>query len=345
MDKKNINRILIARTDRIGDVILSTPFIQALRDKFPNAFISMMVRPYTEPIIRHNQFLDEVIVYDKYARHNRWYNTVSFAMALRKKKFDLAIALHPTNRVHIIFFLAGIRIRIGYDKKLKFLLTKCIHHTKQFGTKHELDYTLDILKTLNLSYIKYPLTLNVPGKTLDKIHDKINSLGWANNKIIAIQPGASCKSKIWPEDKYIQLIKELYDKFKASFVIIGDKDTKSISCAIKESLGFDIWDSVSELSILEVGGLLKFCKVLISNDSGPVHISSAVGTPVVAIFGRNQVGLSPRRWGPVGEKDIFLHKDVGCSSCLAHDCNQGFKCINAIKPEEVLDVLNQMQIL
>jgi ADP-heptose:LPS heptosyltransferase len=89
-------------------------------------------------------------------------------------------------------------------------------------------------------------------------------------------------------------------------------------------------------SVGQLAGLLQKCDLFISNDSGPVHIASAVGTPVVSIFGRAQKGLSPLRWGPTGSKDKVLHKDVGCIQCLAHNCRQEFLCLRSITVEDVV---------
>jgi ADP-heptose:LPS heptosyltransferase len=88
--------------------------------------------------------------------------------------------------------------------------------------------------------------------------------------------------------------------------------------------------------------LIKKAAVLVSCDSGPMHLAAALGTPVVAIFGRNQPGLSPRRWGPLGGQSITLHKNVGCAECLAHDCKSGFKCLAAVTPEEVIEAAGEL---
>ena len=87
----------------------------------------------------------------------------------------------------------------------------------------------------------------------------------------------------------------------------------------------------------ELAALFKKASLVISNDSGPVHVAAAVGTPVISIFGRNQLGLSPVRWRPLGNKSAAIHKDVGCVECLAHDCKKDFLCLKAISPEEILE--------
>ena len=92
----------------------------------------------------------------------------------------------------------------------------------------------------------------------------------------------------------------------------------------------------------ELTALFSKCKLFVSNDSGPVHIACAVGTPVISIFGRKDPGLSPERWGPRGEKSVFFHKDVGCTVCLAHNCKIGFKCLEAVTPSEVIEASHKL---
>ena len=105
--KNDFKRILVVRTDRIGDLLLSTPVIQALRQNYPDAYIAAMVSPYAKEIVEGNPYLDEVIIYDKDFKHKSWARSMKFASRLRKKRFDLALILHPTNRVHLITFFAG----------------------------------------------------------------------------------------------------------------------------------------------------------------------------------------------------------------------------------------------
>ena len=148
---KQYRRILISRTDRIGDVLLSTPVIKALREKFPQAYISMMVAPLARDIVEGNPYLDEVIIYDKDGKHKSWLRSLKFAGRLKKKKFDLAVILHPSNRVHLLTFLAGIPVRLGYNRKLGFLLNLGKKHEKQHGAKHEAEYNLDLLICLGIT--------------------------------------------------------------------------------------------------------------------------------------------------------------------------------------------------
>jgi len=335
-------KILVVRTDRLGDVILSTPVIKNLKLAFPQAGISFMCRPYTKEAVLGNPWLDEVIVYDKYGKQKSFFSTIKFSFSLRKKRFDWAIILHPTNRAHILAFLAGIPVRVGWNRKLGFLLNKKLVHTKEKGQKHELDYSLDVLRSLDIP-IKEKMTYFPLDKQAQKVVDEIlkaKDIG-KNDKFIVIHPSASCVSKRWPMGYFIELIKLLKKEINFKIVVVSSEKEKEFVKELTDSL--DVIDLCGKLGISELGSLLKKAVLFISNDSGPVHIAASLNTPVISIFGRKDPGLSPVRWRPQGEKSYYIHKDAGCRVCLAHDCQKGFQCLRSIEPQELFEMV--MKIL
>lgn len=334
---RNYKRILIVRLDRIGDVLLSTPVIKALRDAYPDAYIAFMVRPYAKDVVRGNPYLNEVIVYDKESKERGLFGNLKFIWHLRKKGFDLAVILHPTARTHIVTSLAGIPVRVGYDKKMGFSLTKRIPHTKQFGLKHEIDYTLDILRYIGIEPKERTLSMPADKRCEDKIKEifYLNDIS-ATDTVVAINPGASCVSKRWSAEKFAAVADKLTQRHGAKIVIISGASDKVFGDKVASSMNRGCMNLSGKTSVGDVASILRRSQLFISNDSGPVHIACALGTPVVAIFGRSERGLSPTRWGPSGKDDILLHKDVGCDECLAHNCKIGFKCLEAITVEEVL---------
>lgn len=343
LHKKCWDRILIVRTDRIGDVLLSTPVIKAVREACPNAHIAMVVSPYARDIVEGNPNLNEVIVYDKAGAQKSWLDSAKFSLALRKKHFDLAIILHPTNRVHLVTFFAGIPVRAGYNYKMGFLLTRKLKHSKHTGREHEVDYCLDVVRALGIDTSDKPLYMPIKEESDDYVQKLLKENGVAKeDKLAAIHPAASCPSKIWPADRFAKVADALVEKYGFKIVIIAAEKDKEIVRRVKNSMRHPAIDLSGKTTVSQLASLLKRCEIFISNDSGPVHISSAVGTPVIAIFGRNQAGLSPLRWGPVGKKDKFLHKEVGCVVCLAHNCDKGFKCLEAISVEEALEAVSDI---
>jgi heptosyltransferase-2 len=341
--KDDFKRILIVRTDRIGDVLLSTPVIKALRENYPHAYIAMMVSPYAKDIVEGNPYLDDIIIYDKDGKHKSWARSIKFSQRLKKKRFDLAVILHPTNRVHLVTFFAAIPRRIGYDRKLGFLLTDRIKHTKQWGEKHELEYSLDLLRYLGIELGDKALYMPIKPESEKWVDELFNQVGVKNtDKLLAIHPGASCPSKIWPNERFADAADRLMGKYGFKcLVVAGPKDIALANNVIKH-MQHPAINIAGKTSVSQLASILKKCQLFISNDSGPVHIASAMGTPVISIFGRSQKGLSPKRWGPVGKKDKILHKEVGCIECLAHNCVKDFACLKAITVDDVLKAVDSI---
>ncbi len=339
---KGYRKILVIRTDRIGDVLLSTPVIEALRRQFPKSHIGFMCRPYTADIVRGNPYLDEVIVYDKYGKHKGPVASWRFARELGRKGFDLALILHPTNRVHLISFLAGIRDRVGYDKKLSFLLTKKIADEKFKGEKHELDYNFDILKLIGVQKASENIIMPVSVEARNEASRILKAEGISQaDKLVAMHPAASCRSKMWPAKRFIETANQLHKAYNIKLLLISsEKDRRLLD---KMLLRLRPQTKIlSGLGLKVLAAILKQCRLLISNDSGPVHIAAAVGTPAVVIFGRSQKGLGPKRWGPVGRKNRILHKPPDCLECLAHKCKNNFKCLEAVNVEDVINAAREI---
>ncbi|MFH1503825.1 MAG: lipopolysaccharide heptosyltransferase II [Candidatus Omnitrophota bacterium] len=332
-------KILIVRTDRLGDLILSTPVIANLRKAYPQTHIAFICRPYTKQVLEGNPYLDEIIVYDKYGKHKSLGASIEFAFCLSRKKFDWAIVLHPTNRTHFITFLAGIPLRIGWNRKMGFLLNKKIPHNKQQGKKHELEYTLSILRELNIPITDKKTHFPIKQESEEKIGKILEDKVFLGEKLVVIHPCASCPSKRWPHDSFLKLI-SLLKAQNIKVAIISSESEKELGRKMAEEKG--IIDLRAKLNLSQTASLIKRADLFISNDSGPVHIAAALNKPVISIFGRKDPGLSPLRWKPLGEKSFYIHKDAGCAKCLAHNCQKGFLCLKMIKPEEIYSLARQI---
>jgi len=334
--RKEFKRILIIRTDRVGDVILSTPVIKALRAAYPHAYIAIVVRPYTRAIVEGNPNLDEVIIYDKDSQEKSWGAAFLFSRALARKRFDLAVALNPGNRSNLIPFLAGIPRRIGYSRKLGFLHTDRIKDRKSEGKKHEVEYNLDLVRVLGIEPRDKNTFMPISAESelwVKDIFKKENIL--SSDKLVVINPAASDNSKIWLAERYAQAADKLAAK-GLKIIILGGPQDREITGQVIKNLHCAYVNMVGNNNISQAASLLKRCSLFISSDTGPMHLADSVGIPVIAIWSRAQPGLSPRRWGPRNEKSIVIQKDVGCVECLAHNCSKGFLCLQAITVDDVL---------
>lgn len=336
---ENPKRILVTRTDRIGDLVVSTPVFKALRERFPAARIEAVVFLENRELLEGNPFLDEVILYDKKGSERGILGNLLFALKLRRKKFDLVIHLHATHRMHQAAFLAGIPARIGWTRKSPRLLTHGFRDVKSEGRKHEAEYNFELLRPLGIAAPEhYELYAPVLPKFEASLKELTASLGVPSNRPwVVINPSSSCPSKMWPAVKFSELIRSLGREFSPVILVIGSGGDRILAQKILKGAGHaDVFDFTGRLTLGTLSALLKKAALLISNDSGPVHMASAAGTPVISIFGRNQPGLSPVRWRPLGAMSRVLWKDVGCNPCLAHNCRIHFLCLDVISVEDVM---------
>ena len=342
-------RILIVRTDRMGDVILSTPVIRNLRRAFPDGYLAMMVRPENRELVEGNPDLNAVILYDKDRAEQGISGNLRFARRLRQHRFDTALILHSTNRVILATWLAGIRWRVGFARRLGWMLTDRLPYIKKEGERHEMEYNLDLLPLLGIhpstssgsenSGQGWERTLFIPVQPEQeaKVSAFLQSNGVNRSATcVVLHPGASCPSKRWPAERFAALGERLVRQHGARVVVVTGPAEKERGRAVIERMRSPAISALGTFSLGELACLFRQARCLISNDSGPVHLACAVGTPVISIFGRWGAGLSPKRWGPTGPNSFYLHKDIGCRPCLAHRCTIGFACLTAVTVEEVL---------
>jgi lipopolysaccharide heptosyltransferase II len=339
-------RILVSRLDRLGDVALSLPATAAIRERYPEAFIAMMVRPSIRELVEPCPWIDEVIGYDygRGGRHQGFIGAIRFIREIRKRRFDAAFILHPSNRAHIVPFLSDIPYRVGLDSNLAFLLTKRVPDRRREGSKHESEYCLDVIRSFGIDGKSgHDLRIPLVPEAQRSVAATLQEQGLRDSdKLVAIHPGASCPSKRWPRERFAELARRILSETSYRIVVVGGTEEKHLGRYLWDQAGGEVIDLSGRLSVKQLAALLARCQVLVSNDSGPVHVAAAVGTPTLALFGRNEPGLARRRWKAMGGGHQTIHKDVGCVVCLAHACTIDFECLKAIDVEEVFNDLTKM---
>ncbi len=299
-----IKKILIIRSDRFGEFILNTPAIKAVKNKFPAASIALMVSPVVKEIVEGWPIIDEILVYPK----GRLQGILSLVSEFRKRKFDLAIALNPKKEFHIATFLAGIPVRVGYNRKFGLLLSHKIQDKKHLGQKHEVEYNLELLKAIGINCQDKSLFVSFDREDEKVVNFVLGERGVSDtDNIIVVHPWTSDSVKQWPLDNFAKLVKSLLKEISLKVIIIGSKEEVGQSEEFcKDKIG--LINLTGKLTLRQLAAFLRRCKLLVSNDSGPVHIAAAVGTPVVALFRSDLPGKSAKRWGPWGQGHIVIEK-------------------------------------
>lgn len=330
-------RILVVRLDRIGDVALSFPAVAAIRQKYPRARICWLVRPVARELAERCPDSDEVLEYD-YAsegRHRGLTGAWDLVRQLRRRRFDMAFALHATFRSHAVAALAGVPYRAGYAAKGGWLLTHRIADLRRDGYQHESRYTQDVVRALGV-----PPTDAIPGLVLYEEDQRaaaelLRAAGLDPDRSYAVfHAGSSSVSKCWPRESFAELASMLASVHGLQIVWVGDASSRPVHAWLAERIPGS-GDLTGRTSIPVLGALCRAAAVVVSNDSGPAHIAAASGGRVISLFGRKEKGLSERRWSPMGPNTRALRKDVGCVVCLADRCTIGFECLRQLTPQSV----------
>lgn len=329
-------KILMIRLDRIGDLMLSLPAIQAVRERFPDAFISVMTRPATADLAQGHAAVDEVIpyFYEKNGRHASLLGYFRFLREIIRRRFDVCFILHPSVRSHLLPFLTRIPARVGFDSALSFLLTQRIQDTRHLGLKHESEYTLDIVRAFGVQVSPK----KVPGVRFFAEHLR-KTEKFLGQKIVAVHPGSSCASKRWPLERYAELVRMILQRTSCMVAVVGGESERELGEVLKKENALRVDNLAGQLDLKELSAFFSRCELLVSNDSGPVHVAAGAGARTVVIFGRNKPGLNRERWQPLGEIHRTIQKNVGCVVCLADACTIDFECLNAVSVEEVYEAL------
>ncbi|MCA9405139.1 MAG: lipopolysaccharide heptosyltransferase II [Candidatus Omnitrophica bacterium] len=321
-------KILVVRTDRVGDVVLTTPALSALRKAYPYAKIGLLVAPLTYDLVSKNKDLNKVLVDDREGQHKGLFGFLKLVKKIKKQNYDVAVIFHTKKRTNLLCFLAGIPRRIGYkNKKFGRLLTDPIEDTRHHGKKHEVEYCLDVLKPLGVTSSECRLNVSVHEDAEEWLNQFLaqNHIS-ADDKIIAIHPGASDPAKQWPEHCFAELIDRLYESRDVKIVLLGSANIRHVSREVKSLTRHPAIELTGLTSMAQLISLLKHSSILVSNDSGPVHIAAAVGTPVVSIFTRNLPGINPERWRPLGDRHQVI--------CVSEKAVQEYRKANPLSFEK-----------
>ncbi len=345
--RKGVRNILLIQLGDIGDVVLSFPCIRALRENFPQSNIIVAVREKARELIEDCQWATGVISVNKGRR--RFTEELSyqkkFFSCLRKFHFDLSIDLRTGDRGAILAFLSGARQRIGFyahDGKLwRNRLFTHLNMPEPKPDRHFASYYLDILFSVNMKTNHVWPEHEVPVERQQKAAALFKKENIPSGKtVVAVQPFSLWRYKEWGMRKYATLIKWMTSKFKIPVIITGSADERRRAARIIEICGEkNVYNFAGKTSIGMFAAVLKLCGLFIGGDSAGMHISGAVGTPTVNIFGPSP----PISWAPRGDQHCVVSKDMPCVPCRQKGCNDSEKsrCLDELTFEEVRERVDE----
>jgi heptosyltransferase-2 len=384
------HRILVRGVNWLGDAVMTTPALLRLREKFPDAHITLLGPEKLRDLWQHHPAVNETIsfatgesVFGVARKLRRWSETpgepalarqsdLTTARAdARPTKFDLALVLPNSPRSALEIFLAGIPQRVGYARPWRnFFLTQAVAPRAEAVKMHK--RTVDEIKSLIADNSKLKTQNSKPAPAAHHIHEYLqlaaalganpeplapqltvtaeeieaakNKFGLENisQPVFGLNPGAEYgPAKRWPAEKFIAAAKEIQQQTNCVWLIFGGKNDVELADRIASGIqppaaSRQPQNLAGKTTLRELMALLKCCRVLLTNDTGPMHVAAALGTPVVVPFG----STSPELTGPGLPGDMrhrLLKSDAPCSPCFLRECPIDFRCMNGISVERVIE--------
>ena len=344
-EDKNIKNILIRSTNWVGDAIMTTPAIQAIRQNFPNAKITILAKPWVKDVFAANHCIDHIIVYDSMHRHKGLRGQVRMAKELAEQGLDLVILLQNAFEAAWLAYLARIPRRAGYNTDARsLLLTHSVPLKKETKKIHQVYYYLRMLEGLGLEVEQKPQLFLKPApddiawarKALLPLIPPLkkgDTGGFSDeNKLIGINPGAAYgPAKRWLPERFVELAGMLTRQADAKVVVFGTNADRKVGEGALATAPERVINMAGKTTLGQAMALMARCRVFITNDSGLMHVAAALHIPLVAIFG----STNPVTTGPFSDRVVIVRKDIDCSPCLKAVCPVDFRCMKEIMPEEI----------
>lgn len=334
IDHAAIHKILYINLAFIGDIVLSTPTIRALREKYPTAVIDMLVIPWAAQAATGNPYADHVYIYDKKGEHRKMKNIWRLISDLRSQKYDLAIAANFALRGAMMTKVIGAKYRLGYDAQHAGTFLTHTVPSQRVTVKHETENQLDVLKPLGITTNDFSLTFRHNPVDVKNMHNKIQIS--SRQPIIVICPFGRHPLNSWRVEDYIDLIKGL-SSFASCYLIGGKAEQEKLD-EINSKAGNSAQVLAGNLTIGELAAFLAQSSLVITVDTGPMHIASAVGVPILALFGRSD----SRVWGPRGTCDKILKANLDCVPCITPRECEHHSCMKEITSDMVISTALEM---
>ena len=322
-------RILVVRTDRIGDMVLSLPVFTSLKAAFPRSTICALTRNQTAELLAGRPDVDDVISFASDTSRIPWGEFKRLVPEIIKRKFDVAVILFSNFSVTALTAVAGIPVRVGPATKIaQALLTHRVRQRRSKALRHETDHNLDLLNVLGAPHIRVAF--------ITPPRPPVVRLARTDGKpLVGVHPGSGGSARNWPESRYVELVREL-SAAACDVVVTGSSAERELVERVIRSSGGLAAPQIGGDKLMEFASVLSQLDVFVAGSTGPLHMASALGTPVVGIYCPIFV-CSPQRWGPIGPKDTALAPNVAaCGKCVMEKCPH-YDCMDMISVGLVRD--------
>jgi len=338
--------ILIVKLSAIGDVIHTLPSLAALRHCYPQAHISWVVEEAAADLLADHPMLDRVLV----SRRKRWVRDLregrsrasalreirGFLRELRDRPYDLVIDFHGLFKSAVLVFLSGGKRRLGYDSLQEGSGLVLNERIPEDMGKHAVDRYLDLPRHLGCATPKPEFPMALQETHFERVAELLSAFAVDTSRgFVAVSPVAYWETKLWDEAKFAAVCDRIVRELGLPVVFTGESPEGPIE-RIRALMQAPSASAAGRTSLRDLAALYRRASVLLTTDSGPMHLAAAVGTPVVALFGPT----SPERTGPYGEGHVVIRRGMDCSPCFRKAC-ETLQCMKSITVDEVFEAVNE----
>ena len=328
-----LRNILLIRLSSLGDVVLTSPAIRAVRNKFTSARISMLVASQSAGLLTENPHLDEVIQFDRHAKDKDTSEMVRLVRILRERQFDLIIDFQRKFRTSLLGYLSGAKCRVGYHQPNGILCSVRVPNS----SGHAIDSYFALLHAVGIEARDRKLELFLPESDRTYARDIMARQGIDRDRLtIGLFPGAGWKLREWMPDRFAAIGDRLVRDFGAQVAVFGGAHERRLGNYVVDKMAERATSFAGNHQIRQLAALIERCNLFLTNDTGPMHIAAALRTPTVALFGPgNHI-----RFQPLESIHSTIRHEVPCSPCkqFTNRCKNNI-CMKLITVDEVWDTI------
>lgn len=335
LDIGKIRKLLVRSTNWIGDAVMTSPALGSLRSAFPGAEIVLLANPVVSELMSGHPSCDRVIVYDKKGVHGGMRGLIRLCSGLARERFDMALLFQNAIEAAIIARLARIGIRAGYRTDGRgLLLTHAVPVTKEVLTLHHTEYYLNLIENLGIPPTSRKLRLFCTPEEKRRARLRLGGGNWA-----AINPGAAFGSaKRWYPERFAQVADFIAYKYKFNILLLGGKNEEQIGSEIEGKMASPALNLIGKTTVRELMALISEMELMVTNDSGPMHVAAAFDRPVAALFGPTDHTTT----SPVCSHFRIVRHETECAPCLKRQCPEDHRCMSAISVEQVIAAVRDL---
>lgn len=323
--KSEVKKILCIKPRGIGDIILSTIILKNLKLFLPEITIDYLTEEFAKAAVSTHPLVTKVITYNKDD------SIISVIKRIRKEKYDMVIDLWSNPKSAQITFFSGAKFRVGYSYRGR----KYAYNFKASsgrGNYHSAEHNLELLKILNIPILNKEVNYYLDKKSEDFANSFLSNKVMGKD-LIGIIPSGGWDSKRCPKEKWIEIIEKIIERFDSSILILWGPEDYHDALYISNNFGSEVI-LAPETDLKQMAGLMSRCNLIIANDSGPMHISAALGVPTLGLFGPTD----PVKHGPYSDKsDYVIKSDLNCIICNKLICPFNKECFYEMNTNEIIE--------